>query len=62
MKPYYRLKVLQKSTQQTAHVGAGWLNEDGSITLRIDPCVNLVNNSDMVYTFFIIDEKPKVKK
>lgn len=39
--PGYRLKVMDKVTDAKAQVGAGWLNTDGSITIKLNMMVVL---------------------
>lgn len=52
MKPTHKLKVLDKSTEQKGEVGAGWENEDGSITIQLNPCVILTPDKSKVLTLF----------
>lgn len=56
-RPTHRLKVLDKVTGQRDRVGAGWLNKDGSITIRLNMCVVLSENDlmDRVLTLFPAD-------
>jgi len=46
--PDYRLKMFNKMTDEKGEVGAGWLNEDGSISIRLNPCVQLSNDNPAV--------------
>lgn len=52
MKPTHRLKVLNKLSNHRTDAGAGWLNADGSISIRINPMVCLENLEDHVITLF----------
>jgi hypothetical protein len=52
MKPTHRLKVLNKKTDASAEVGAGWINKDGSISITLNPCVVLKPKKELVYTLF----------
>lgn len=55
-KPDYRLKVLDKSTEQRGEVGAAWLNpNDDSITIVLNPCVMITSNPNQVLTLFSND-------
>lgn len=57
--PDYRLKLLNKKTSaKNENAGAGWVNEDGSITLVLNPCVVLESNSDLLYTLFLAKDNP----
>ncbi len=51
-KPTHRLRVLNKRTDEKGTVGAGWLNPDGSISIVLNQCVTLVQNSEVVITLF----------
>ena len=51
-KPDYRLKVLNKITEQKGEVGAGWANEDGSISIVLNPCITILGNDSLVLTLF----------
>jgi hypothetical protein len=51
-KPDYKLKVLNKANERRGEVGGGWLNEDGSITVKLNPCIVLQDDPDLVYTLF----------
>lgn len=51
-KPEYRLKVKHKATNQTAQQGAGWVNPDGSITIKLDLCAILTSDPEILITLF----------
>ena len=53
-KPDYRIKALRKSTNEKQVIGAGWINEDGSISLVFDPFVQIPVGSDVIITAFIV--------
>lgn len=55
--PDYKLKALDKVTNQKAEVGAGWLNQDHSISIRLNVCVVLQQTPTMVFTLFPNDRK-----
>lgn len=61
MTPTHRLKVLNKHTDARAEIGAGWQNEDGSIAIRLNPCVVLTAESMIVITLFPVDRKEKAR-
>lgn len=56
--PNYRLRAMNKVTEQKADVGAGWLNEDGSISIKLNLCVVLTSSADLVITLFPNDREP----
>ena len=57
-KPDYRLKVLDKESGKSGQAGAGWKNEDGSISISLDLCIVLPGgNPNLVITLFPADEK-----
>jgi len=56
MKPTHRLKVLDKKTNGRTEAGAGWQNEDGSISIVLNPCIRLTPDNRTVITLFPIDK------
>lgn len=52
MKPTHKLKVLNKVTDSRAELGAGWINPDGSISIKLNICVVIQDDPDLVYTLF----------
>ena len=55
--PTHRLKFLNKRTEETGEIGAAWLNEDGSLSLVLNPMVVLRQSPDLVITLFPRDGK-----
>jgi len=52
-KPEYRLKALNKATdEKNRNVGAAWVNDDGSISIDVEPFVVLYGGKDLVLTLF----------
>lgn len=51
-KPDYVLKVLNKDNEGRCNVGAGWKNEDGSVSIQLNPCVVLQYDPQIVLTLF----------
>lgn len=53
-KPDYWVKAMDKSTNQKRKVGAAWANEDGSISIDIDPftVISTISNPNLVITCF----------
>lgn len=52
-KPDYRLGFLNKDNDERGTVGAGWLNADGSITIKLNVCVVLnANEANMNLCLF----------
>lgn len=41
------MKILDKETERAGEVGAGWLNEDGSISIKLNMCV-VLSEPDLV--------------
>jgi hypothetical protein len=58
MKPTHRLKALNKLTNNRCEVGAGWLNANGSISVRLNPCIVLRYDPEIVITLFPVDREP----
>lgn len=57
MKPTHRLKILDKGNDNRGVVGAGWENEDGSITIVLELAIVLdyENLQDKILTLFPIN-------
>lgn len=51
-KPEYKLKAMNKFNDEKAEVGAAWLNEDGSISVVLNPFVVLKRKKSLVLTLF----------
>ena len=62
MKPHYRLKYLNKQTEEKGEIGAAWLNEDNSITVVLNPLVVVPQSKDVLLTLFPVDGSYKWKK
>jgi hypothetical protein len=52
-KPDYKLKVLNKTTNQSAEIGAGWLNPNGSVSIVLNLCTVLTSDNNVVITLFV---------
>lgn len=57
-KPDYNISVLDKTSGGRGVVGAGWIQEDGSISIKINPCVLLDDDPKLVIRMFPCEEKP----
>lgn len=55
--PDYILSVKDRETNVSTKVGAGWLNEKGHISVRINPCVVIDWKDDVFVTLFPNDER-----
>lgn len=51
-KPTHVLKFLDKNTNERGIVGAGWQNEDESISIVLNSKVVLTQNTSTIYTLF----------
>lgn len=57
MKPTHTLSILNKSTQGKVIAGAGWYDpKDGSMSIKINPCIVLNDNEDLAIKLFPIKE------
>jgi hypothetical protein len=54
--PTHNLKVLRKSDHNGGLIGLGWQKPDGSIGIRLFPCVVLRDDPDLVFTLFPRDK------
>lgn len=50
--PDFDLVFLRKATGEKGKVGAGWSNPDGSISVVLNPFVQLEQNPDVVFRLF----------
>ena len=61
-KPTHLLKVKQRDGDGKTTVGVGWLNEDGSMSLALNPCVVLSWTDNVMINAFPVelekDEEP----
>lgn len=52
-KPEWIVSVLDKNTEKRGPVGAGWDNDDGSISIRFHMCTVIdTRTQDLVITLF----------
>jgi hypothetical protein len=51
-KPTHELKFLNKVTNEKGKLGVGWENENGSISISLNPMVVLTQSNDLVLTLF----------
>lgn len=58
-KPDYRLKALNKDTDERNTIGAAWLNADGSISISLEAFIVLQASPHLVLTLFTIDDTKK---
>lgn len=58
-KPDYRLKALNKDTDERNTIGAAWLNADGSINISLEAFIVLQASPHLVLTLFTIDDTKK---
>lgn len=54
-KPTYDVSILNKVTGQKGKVGAAWFNDNGRISIKLNPCVVLASDPNLVITLFPID-------
>lgn len=50
--PDYNVKAMNKTTGEKARIGAGWHNEDGSISIVLNPFTQLVATPELLITAF----------
>lgn len=54
-KPDYWVKMMNKDTNEKRKIGAGWKNDDGSISIDIDCFTVISAHPALVITMFPID-------
>lgn len=58
-KPDYNLKAIDPKTGETSgRIAAGWIEEDGSVTIKLDMCIRLDAKDGLTYKLFPSDFKP----
>ncbi len=58
--PDYQIKATTRpniAPKRAGRVGAAWKNEDGSLSIVLDPFVTLVAADDLIITVFPIDRR-----
>ncbi len=58
--PDYRLRAFNKMTLKATNIGAGWENENGSITIVLDPFIVLKQRA--TFTFHLYKSDAPVRK
>lgn len=56
--PDYAVHAMNKDTDEKARVGGAWINDDGSIAIRLDNFVHLIGSKSLVITLFSNDRRP----
>jgi hypothetical protein len=59
MKPNYKVKVLNKKSSLKGHIGAAWINEDGTISIVLDNYISLYQDGNILITLFPTDKPNK---
>ncbi len=55
--PDYKIKARDKHSKAQTVVGRGWANQDGSLSIQLNPCVTLSWCDDVFITAFPVDPK-----
>jgi hypothetical protein len=53
--PTHLLKVKERDGKGKTTIGVGWLNEDGSMSIALNPCVALTSHDDVMINLFPVD-------
>lgn len=61
-KPDYDLSALDKSTGERGKVGGAWVNDDGTINIKLNHCIVLTAGPDLHLTLFPYGDGTKPKK
>lgn len=56
-RPTHQLKVKEREGHGQTTIGVGWANKDGSISIRLSPCVVLSSRDEVFITLFPIDRE-----
>lgn len=57
-RPDFDLSVFNKVTEARGKLGVGWEDPDGSITVRLNPCVVISDHTDLVFKLFPTSSRP----
>lgn len=60
MKPTHYLKIMDKINGHKVNAGVGFLNDDESISICINPAIVIQHNNDFVITLFPVNEKRRI--
>lgn len=55
--PTHRLSVKERDGNGRCVVGAGWLDENGSISIRLNPCVAITSHDDVIIMLFPVEKR-----
>lgn len=61
-KPDYQLSYLNKTTEEKGVIGCGWQNDNGSISVKLNPLVVMQAGPSVVFTLFPVAGKPVVEE
>ena len=50
--PDWELRCLNRNNEERGQVGAAWTNDDGSIRIKLNPCINLQSDPMLILTLF----------
>lgn len=54
-KPAFKLSVMRRDNGKHGVVGAAWREDDGSISIMLNPCVTLSGDADVFIKLFPVD-------
>lgn len=56
-KPDYKIKAMTRpnvAPKRDGVIGCAWANEDGSLSIRLDPFVTVSGGDDLIITAFLV--------
>ena len=56
-RPTHRLSVKEKDGKSSTVIGLGWLCDDGSVSIKLGPCVNLTSKDEVFIKLFPINPR-----
>lgn len=51
-RPDYRVAAMNKDTEAKGNIGAAWINENGTISVTIEPFIHIQGGKEMLITLF----------
>lgn len=56
-RPTHKLSVKERNGKNSTTTGVGWLEPDGTITIKLGPCVVLTPKDDVHIKLFPVDRR-----
>ncbi len=63
-RPDYKVSALSRSSEHKGNIGVAWVNQDGTVSIKLNPFTVLSAAQDLLITLFPNDDadRPRKKK